>query len=143
MVEWFINILIKEISSFIVFDIESFYPSISEDLFKSAIQFAKESIDISDYNLSLINQGRKTLLFHENTSWLKKEDNKGFDVPMDCFDGAEVCELIDTYILNKLKDTFQDHSVGLHRDDGLAVVKSLSGPEIERIKMRLWTQNHH
>ena len=27
--------------SFIVFNIESFYPSISEDLFKSAIQFAK------------------------------------------------------------------------------------------------------
>ena len=55
VIESFINIKNKESSSFIDFDIESFYPSISEDLFKSAIQFAKESIDISDYNLSLIN----------------------------------------------------------------------------------------
>ena len=67
VIEWFINIKNKEILSFIVFDIESFYPSISEDLFNSAIQFAKESVDISDYNLSLINQAWKTLLFHEST----------------------------------------------------------------------------
>ena len=68
--------------SFIVFDIESFYPLISVDLFEIAIQFAKESIDISDYNLSLINQAQKTLLFHENTSWVKKEGNEDFDVPV-------------------------------------------------------------
>ena len=64
---WFINIKNKESSYFIVFDIESFYLSIPEDLFKSAIQFTKESVDISDYNLSLINQARKTILFNGNT----------------------------------------------------------------------------
>ena len=63
MIEWFVNIKNKESSSFIVFDMENFYPSISEDLFKSAIKFAKESIDISDYNLSFKNQARKTLVF--------------------------------------------------------------------------------
>ena len=73
VIELYINVKIKESSSFIVFDIESFYPSISEDLFKSAIQFAKELIDISDYDLSLINQARKTLLFHENTPWVRKK----------------------------------------------------------------------
>ena len=35
------------------------------------------------------------------------------------------------------KDTFQHHSVGIYRDDGLAVVKGLAGPEIERIKKRV------
>ena len=45
-------------------------------LFKSAIQFAKESTDISDYNSSLINQAWKTLLFNEHTLWVKKEDDK-------------------------------------------------------------------
>ena len=73
MIEWFINIKNKESSSFIVFDTENFYHSISEDLFKSAIQFTKESINISNYDLSLINQARKTLLFHENTPWVKKK----------------------------------------------------------------------
>ena len=56
---------------------------------------------------------------------------------MGCFDGSEVCELVGTYILNQLKDTFQHHSVGLYRHDSLAVVKSLSGPEIERMKKRI------
>ena len=47
-----------------------------------------------------------------------------------------MCELVGTYILNQLKDTFQHHSVVLYRDDGPAVVKDLSGPEIERMKKR-------
>ena len=83
----------KQGSSFIVFDIESFYPSICEDLFKSTIQLAKESIDFSDYDLSLINQPRKTLLFHKNTPWTKKEGHEDFHVPMGCFHRAEVWEL--------------------------------------------------
>ena len=49
---------------------------------------------------------------------------------MSCFDGAEVCEPVGTYILNQLKDTFPHYSVGLYRDDGLTVVKGLPGPEI-------------
>ena len=41
-------------------------------------------------------QTRKTLLSNENKPWIKKEGNEDFDVHMSCFDGAEVCELIDT-----------------------------------------------
>ena len=33
MTEWFVNVQEKEHSSFMIFDIESFYPSISERLF--------------------------------------------------------------------------------------------------------------
>ena len=49
---------------------------------------------------------------------------------MGCFDGAEVCELMGTFILNKLKDLFQTNTSGLYRNDELAVTK---GPEIERL----------
>ena len=52
---------------------------------------------------------------------------------MGCFDGAEVCELVGTFILNKLRDLFQINTFGLYRDDELAVTKGLSGPEIERL----------
>ena len=31
-------------------------------------------------------------------------------------------------------NVFQNNTFGLHRDDGLAVIKGLSGPEIERLK---------
>ena len=47
---------------------------------------------------------------------------------MGCFDGAEECEFFGTYILKYLKDTLQHHSVGLYRDDCLAIVKGLSSP---------------
>ena len=34
--------------SFMKFDVESFYPSISENLFHKAISFARDIVDISD-----------------------------------------------------------------------------------------------
>ena len=34
---------------------------------------------------------------------LKKDDEDDFDVPMGCYDGAELCELIGTYLLNQVK----------------------------------------
>ena len=100
------------------FDIESFYPSITERLFNNAIQFAKQTTEISDYDMSLINQSRKTLSFNEKIPWVKKDDSEDFDVPIGCFDGAEVCELVGRFILNKLKNVFQSNTFGLYRDTG-------------------------
>ena len=37
-------------------------------------------------------------------------------------------------MLNKLVNLFQDNSVGLYRDDGLDIVRGLSGPETERLR---------
>ena len=54
--------------------------------------------------MSIIMQVRKTLLFNDSKPWLKKFANKDFDVPMVCFDGAEVCELVVSLILTKLCD---------------------------------------
>ena len=122
VIEWFVNIKEKERSSFMVFDIESFYPSITECLFTNAIQFAKQITEISDCDMSLINQSRKTLLFNEKIPWVKKDGSENFDVPVGCFDGAEVCELVGTFILNKLKNVFQNNTFGLYRDDGLLKV---------------------
>ena len=94
---WFVNIKEKERSS------ESFYTSITERLFTNAIRFSKQITEISDYDMSLINQSPKTLLFDEKISWVKKDGSEDFDVPMGCFDAVEVCELVGTFILNKLK----------------------------------------
>ena len=76
-------------------------------------------------------QVRKTLLFNDSKPWLKKFANKDFDVPMGCFDGAEVCELVVSLIITKLCDVLQRENVGLHQDDGLAIVKQMPGPELE------------
>ena len=71
--------------------------------------------------MSLINQSRKTLLSNEKIPWVKKDGSEDLDVPMGCFDGVEVCELAVTFMLNKLKNVFQNNTFGLYRDDGLAV----------------------
>ena len=49
-----------------VFDIESFYPSISEKLFNEAIEYAKNIVEIPDHDMVKINHSRKSLIFHEN-----------------------------------------------------------------------------
>ena len=117
-----------------VFDIESFYPSISEKLFNDAIQYAKRTVEIPDHDMIIINHSRKSLLFHDNEPWVKREGNEDFDVTMGSNDGAEVSELVGLFMLNKLVNLFQDNSVGLYRDDGLGVVRGLPGPETERLR---------
>ena len=57
-----------------------------------------------------------------------------FNVPMESFHDAEICELVGLYILDILKKEkiFSDGNFGLYRDDGLAVVDILPGPDMER-----------
>ena len=43
-----------------------------------------------------------SLLFHNNVAWKKKTTASCFGVTMSSYDGAEVCELVGTFILSKL-----------------------------------------
>ena len=94
IIEWFNNFENKQRLSFMVFDIENFYPSFSEYLFIKAIQFARQITEITEEDINLIMQARTALLFNDGIPWVKKEGNEDFDVPMGCFDDAEVCELV-------------------------------------------------
>ena len=58
----------------------------------------------------IINYSRKSLLFHENEPWVKKEVDKDFDVTMGSNDGAEISELVGLLMLSKLVHLFQDNS---------------------------------
>ena len=49
-------------------------------------------------------QARRKLLFNNGECWVKKVGNEEFDVPMGCFDGAEICELVGIYNLHQLKN---------------------------------------
>ena len=55
-------------------------------------------------------------------AWIKKGDDTVFDVIMGSFDGAEICELIGLYLLDKLSSLIGRKNVGLYRDDGLAAI---------------------
>ena len=67
-------------------------------------------------------------------TWIKK-DSGLFDVTMGAYDGAEICELVGTYLLFLIGKKYKN--VGLYRDDGLAVFKNTSGPANERIKKNI------
>ena len=77
-------------------------------------------------------QSRRKLLFNNKDPWLKKSGNEEFDIPMGCFDGAEVCELVGVYILHLLRTVMRKENFGLYRDDGLGILRNSSGLEIDR-----------
>ena len=82
-------------------------------------------------------QARKTLLFHDDTQWIKRSGNEEFDVPMGSYDGAEVCKLVGCFLLNKLGHVMDKRFVGLYRDGGLGVLRNYSGPASERKRKEL------
>ena len=73
-----------------------------------------------------------SLLFSETEAWCKKDSSSNFDVTMGCFDGAETCELIESYLLSHLPTAYRN-DIGLYCDDGLSAF-NVSPREIEKIK---------
>ena len=53
---------------------------------------------------------------------------------MGAYDGAEICELVGLFILFKFQQLNKIRNSGLYRDDGLAVVKNMGGPQSERFR---------
>ena len=53
---------------------------------------------------------------------------------MGAYDGAEVCEVVGTYMLNLLSKKYNKNYFGLYRDDILALLKNKSGPQSEQVK---------
>ena len=133
VIEWFKAIPNKGRSRFIKFDIVEFYPSISEKLLDKSINYAKQLTTFDDKMISFIKQARKSLLFDINDTWIKKGGTM-FDVTMGSFDGAEICELVGLYLLDKLSIILEKESIGLYRDDGLAVINNANGPKLDKLR---------
>ena len=133
VIDWFKQIHNKKQYKFAMFDIKDFYPSITEQLLKKALNFAARRVGMKKEDKEIIFHARKSLLFNRKQAWSKKAGNT-FDVTMGAYDGAEVCELIGLYILHQLSSKYNKKDIGLYRDDGLSVFKNISGPQAERIK---------
>lgn len=61
-----------------IFDIVEFYPSISEDLLKQALDYAKQHTTISEEDLDIIMHARKSL-FNDDEHRIRKGDSPMFD----------------------------------------------------------------
>ena len=64
LVTWFENTKNKNKCIFMQYDIEEFYPSISEDLLKKAINYARSFIDSSSDEEETIMHCQKSLVFN-------------------------------------------------------------------------------
>ena len=56
---------------------------------------------------------------------------------MGSYDGAELCELVRTYILYHLGQEFGIKTSGLYRDDGLNCTKNVNPSQLERSKKKV------
>ena len=101
-----------------------------------AISFARAYTNIEDKDISLIKHTCKTILTFNNKTWIKKDGDTLFDVPMGSFFGAEICDLIGLYALNHLKSLYKNNEIGLYRDDGLAIIERKSNQTLENTKKK-------
>ena len=120
VIRWFKNLSNPNNKlTFIEFDIVDYYPSITKEIFENAIHWARNYTEISDGDIELFYQTKKSLLYCDEEIWTKKE-NSDFDNAMGGYDSAELCDLVGLYLLSKINTL--DIEAGLYRDDGLAVV---------------------
>ena len=66
------------------------------------IQYARNIIEIPDHDMVIINHSRKSLIFNENGTWIKREGSEDFYFIMGSNDGAEISELVRLLMLSKL-----------------------------------------
>ena len=66
---------------------------------------------------------RRSLLFDNEKPWVKRNNELLFDVSRGSFNGAEVCELVGLFLLNRL-----------YRDDVLAAFKNMGPRTADKLK---------
>ena len=116
VIKWFNKIESKERSSFVFFDIDQFYPSISVNLLSEALDWSLQFVSVTEEEKNIIMSTKKNLLYSEGEAWVKKGIGEPWDVTMGSWDGAEVCDLTGLYALSKCQHLGLD--IGLYRDDG-------------------------
>lgn len=66
--------------------------------------------------------------------WIKEFSCGSFDVTTGSFNKAEVCEMVEIYLLFKLKETENKRDVGLYQDDDLKLLKGCNGRRTDKIR---------
>ena len=119
---WFNSLENKRNYKFINFDIESFYPSITEDLLTKALNWASHYTSISEEDRNVIISSSKSFLYHKGEPWVKKGESE-FDIGMGAYHGAQACEIVGLFLLEELSKIPGLEAI-LYRDDGLGVTRA-------------------
>ena len=97
VISWFKQRDSSRRASFTTFDVESFYPSITQDLVIKSLRWASSVTPISDVENETIVAACNNLLFTGEGVWLKT-NSELHDITMGSYCGAEVCKLVGLYM---------------------------------------------
>ena len=75
VIKWFKGLSNKKKLSFLIFDLENFYPSISKNLLIKALKWARKYVEISDEEIEVILAERKAFLYLDGEPWTKKGED--------------------------------------------------------------------
>ena len=62
---------------------------------------------------------------------------KNVKIHLVSYDGAEICELVCLYFLDKLSKILDKADGGLYKDDGLAAVNNSNGPLMDKLRQKI------
>ena len=72
--------------------------------------------------------------WQNNEAWKKKSTDSCFDVTTRSYGGAETCELVAIYTLNKLENITAKDDIGLYHDPGLILLRELNEQQTDEIR---------
>lgn len=98
-----------------------------------AIIHAKSFVTIIKEEVNTVIHSQNSLFFNNTCLQIKREDDPDFDVTLSSFDGADICEPVDVYILKVFGEKYGKERVGLYRDDILVSFETVSGRQAKKI----------
>ena len=81
VINWFESVKNDAKLKFVLFDIVSFYPSITPALLNRALQWAMKYVNLTPQQVKIIHQASQSFLYSEGMPWVKKGEVK-FDIGM-------------------------------------------------------------
>ena len=84
--------------------------------------------------MRIIEQCCRSLLYNNKEPQKKKNTDGCFDVTMGSYGGAEIFELVGNYIMFPLTNIIDKNNSGLHREDGLILLRNVSRQKMDGIR---------
>lgn len=135
VLKWFEAIPDKQDKKFLKYDIINFYPDITFELLKEALNWAKNYTEIDSTEEAVILHVRQNFLFFNGNPYTKTT-NPEFDVAQGGIDSAELSELVGSFLLSQLERWIPKNQNGIFRDDGLLWGR-FSGRQFERLRKNI------
>lgn len=101
--------------------------------FSPFVEFAITEVSIIPKKENIINHSWKSPLFKEQEARKEKGGNP-FDVTIGAQNSIEICQPVGLVLRQKFQQLTKTKQFGPDRDDGLAIVKNMSGPQPGDIK---------